>query len=57
MSKKNRKYEYDRLVTAGRFKDIDKSLIAEFGEPTPVIEEPKKEVKKVKKGFFGKVKK
>lgn len=52
MSKENRKMVYDKLVAAGRHKDIDPALMKEFGilpttkEKPKVDGKPKKVVKK-----------
>jgi hypothetical protein len=59
MSKKNRKYMYDKLVEANRFDDIDPALIDEFGDPQKKSEPKlvKTEKKPKKKGRKKKVKK
>jgi hypothetical protein len=46
MSYKNRKKEYERLISLGREKDISQALQDEFGAKPPTIEPVKKKVKK-----------
>ena len=50
MSYQNRKNEYDRLISLDRQKDICPALMAEFGNPEPIVEpiveKKKTEIKK-----------
>jgi len=38
MSEANRRATYNKLVSLGRFDQIDPSLVKEFGDPIPKVE-------------------